>query len=179
MSITQVKAEPTQQTPQDGNLLRVCFVCTGNTCRSPMAAAVANAMAQPSQAFPESVRAQLSPTLKAYSAGLYAGEGDPISPHAVKALECADIAPVAGLDYHTHTAHTITEQETEHYDWLVALSNSHAMELLMRFPQAARKIVRMPTPISDPYGGDLARYQACLAEIMQGVRTLFFSGDDA
>lgn len=165
------------QAPQDLPILRVCFVCTGNTCRSPMAAAVANAMAQPTAALPEDLRQKMAPALQAYSAGLYAVAGEPISHNAVKALEEANVAAVKGLDYHKHAARTLTLEEAERFDWLVAVSERHAMELLMRFPQLASRMIQMPSAISDPYGGDLARYKACLAEITKGVQALFFSGE--
>lgn len=157
--------------------LCVCFVCTGNTCRSPMAAAVANALAEEAvKGFPDSVRDCVTRRLESFSAGLYAEEGDPISAHAVEALEAAEVASVAGRDYHRHTAHTVTEEDVVRADVLVGMSGSHAMELMMRFPVAAKKIVCMPKPISDPFGGDSARYQACLAEITDGVKRLFFEG---
>ncbi len=145
---------------------RICFVCTGNTCRSPMAAAVANALA--------SARDGETPSLIATSAGLYAGEGDPITPMAVVALEHAGVRAVEGVDYHAHIAHTVTEADANAADLLVAVSGSHAMELLFRFPAAAHKIVCMPQAISDPFGGDLARYETCLGEITEGVKTLLF-----
>lgn len=145
---------------------KVTFICTGNTCRSPMAAAVANALAR-------SAAGEI-PTLIATSAGLYAAEGEPITPHAVEALERADVRPIGGLDYHAHTAHTVTEADAESADLLIAVGASHAMELLFRFPSAAHKIVCLPRTIPDPFGGDLARYEACLAEITDGVRALLF-----
>ncbi len=146
---------------------RVCFVCTGNTCRSPMAAAVANAWA----------RAYEVP-LAASSAGLYAHAGDAISPHAVKALENAHIAPVAGADYHDHTAHPLTDAEVGEAELLVGLSTSHAWELMLRYPDAAGKLAVLEPPVSDPFGGDLARYSACLEEIMQGVHALLFPTEE-
>ena len=160
----------------EGSAFRVCFVCTGNTCRSPMAAAVANAMA---------AQGALTgaPTVEAMSAGLYAAEGEPIAQNAVLALEDANIVPVSGRDYHDHTAHTLTAEEAERFDLLIGLGGGHCMELLMRFPQVAQRIVGMPTPISDPYGGSLTVYRQCLEEITRGVRELLFSsheeGDDA
>ncbi len=153
--------------------LKICFVCTGNTCRSPMAAAVANAMAAKElEALPASVRESAVPVLDAISRGLYAAVSSPISAHAVAALEGANIEPTAGRDYHDHTARNLTETDADTADWLVAMSQGHAMEILMRFPQAAQKIICMPHPISDPYGGDLAVYQTCLDEITAGVREL-------
>ncbi len=149
--------------------LTVCFVCTGNTCRSPMAAAVANALAQQFRSIDG------APVIEAFSAGLYAMEGDPISPRAVEALEAAGIPAVSGRDYHAHRAHSLTAEEAERADLLIGLGASHCMELMLRYPQAASRITGMPEPIADPYGGDGAIYAQCLSQITEGVKRLLFS----
>ena len=148
---------------------RVCFVCTGNTCRSPMAAAVANHLA--AQA------GNSEPRLEAFSAGLFAQEGEPIAQNAVRALEAAEVAPTPDKDYHAHTAHTLLEREAAGFDWLIGLSGQHAMELMLRFPHLASKILAMPEAIFDPYGGDLPLYELCLQQIQKGVRVLLFEGE--
>lgn len=155
---------------------RICFVCTGNTCRSPMAAAVANAMANRAlEAFPESVRPMMTPQLVAFSAGIYANDGDPIAANAVAALEAADIPPVSNLDYHSHTAHTLGEEEASEYDLLIGLTREHAMSLLFRFPHLAQRITVFPVEIADPYGGSFEHYQSCLAQITEGISLGLFS----
>ena len=145
---------------------RICFVCTGNTCRSPMAQAVANHLAQT-----EGI------ALEAFSAGLYAKEGDPITDHAVRALEEAGIASLPGREFHAHLAHTLTEEEAKGYDLMVGMTPTHVFEMTMRYPALVSRIRCMPSPISDPFGGDLSCYRACLAEILTGVRALFFPGE--
>ena len=145
--------------------LRICFVCTGNTCRSPMA--VANAIVHT----PEFQRTSPRP-IEAYSAGLYAVAGDPISSNALLALERAGIQPDAARDYRKHRAHTLTQEEAERYDLLVGISDGHAMELILRFPSLASRVTAMDPPVSDPYGGDLARYEHALGDIITGVRNL-------
>lgn len=158
---------------------RICFVCTGNTCRSPMAAAVANALAHRElESFPEAVRPLVSPRLIAHSAGLYASPGDPISQNAVSALEGAGIPAVDGLDYHNHTARTLSESEAETYDLLIGLTREHAFSLLLQFPHLAQRITVFPTDIPDPYGGSPEVYRNCLDRIIEGVSMELFSEED-
>ena len=176
--MTELMQKAVQTAPhEDGaHVRRVCFVCTGNTCRSPMAEAVTNALArQWIENLPAAVRDAAAPTLEAFSAGLYAAEGEPIAQNAVTALERAGVTPIPSRDYHAHTAHTLTAEEAEGYDLLIGLGGGHTMELLMRFPQLASRITCMPKPIADPYGGDVSTYEVCLAEITDGVRTRLFA----
>ena len=151
---------------QEPKILRVCFVCTGNTCRSPMAQAVTNHLAK-----------KLGRDLTAFSRGLYALDGDPIASCAIAALEGAGIEPTADHDYRRHTARNLTDTTAEGFDLLVGMGKSHVMELMMRYPHLARRILCMPVSIPDPFGGDLSVYEACRAEIQKGVEALLFSGD--
>ena len=156
---------------------RVLFVCTGNTCRSPMAEAAANAMAQEraERLLPKEMASMAAPILEAFSAGLYPHEGEPISAQAVLALEHQGIVAVQGHDFHKHTAKSVEHTDAESFDLLVGMSPSHAMELLMRFPQLAGRIVTMPSPIPDPYGGSVALYEETLRQIKAGIAQLLFS----
>ena len=143
-------------------LFRVCFVCTGNTCRSPMAEALFNALAKEHSKIP----------LEAFSAGLYAAEGEPIAKNAVLALTEEKIPEIH--PYRLHLSHTITENEAQSYDRLVGITRSHAAELYLCFPGLAQRIVCLPKDVSDPYGGDLETYKACLAELKEQICRLFF-----
>lgn len=154
---------------------RVCFVCTGNTCRSPMAQAVTNQLAREAlDALPKEWRHLARPSVEAFSAGLYAKEGDPISPPAAEALQAVGIPATPENDYLRHRAHTITPEEAEGYDLLVGLTKGHAMELLLRLPQFASRIRVLPKDIPDPYGGDIEVYKHCLSAITEGIRALLF-----
>ena len=163
--IMEEELDMLQKKESKPEILRVCFVCTGNTCRSPMAEAVARALAKKHAG---------SRRLEVMSAGLYANEGEPISANAVRALEMRGIEADAGKDYHSHRAHTLTAEEAERADLLIGMTGGHCTELLMCFPDAAQKIMVMPHPVSDPYGGDLACYRFCLNEIFAGVSQLLF-----
>ena len=144
----------------------VLFVCTGNTCRSPMCAALFNDR-------------YAGLTHHAVSAGLMA-DGSPISANAVSALENADVpSRKPDNDYKSHVSRTVTEEMMEQANIVVGVTSSHAMQLMMRFPSCASKITVMPTEISDPFGGNLARYEACLADIDRALKTAFGLSLDA
>ena len=133
---------------------RVLFVCTGNTCRSPMAAALLLDLA-----------ARRGLRLVASSAGLYAAEGAPIAENAANALLLAGVADTLQNHYTAHTARLVSEEMVATADEVVALSDTHAFELMMRFPAHAGKITTLAMNIPDPFGGDQAEYDACLATL--------------
>ncbi len=137
----------------------VLFVCTGNTCRSPMCAALFN------DRFAGLTR-------HAVSAGLYA-DGSGISENAVRALENAGVRCTDGNDYVHHVSRNVTEEMVAEAEAVVGVTSSHAMQLMMKFPAYASKIAVLPTEISDPFGGDLARYEACLGDIDRALRAAF------
>ena len=139
----------------------ICFVCTGNTCRSPMAAAVYNHFAYKNKL-----------DCRAVSAGLFP-DGSPISPSAVLALEEAGIEPVPWADYHDHISGGISDELIGDCDQVVGMTGSHAMRLITMFPHHIAKVGTLSREISDPYGGDLAQYKCCLKEITAAVREDF------
>ena len=147
----------------DGDVIpkdTVLFVCTGNTCRSPMCAALFNDR-------------YAGLTRHAVSAGLMA-DGSPISENAVRALEKADIpSRKPDNDYKSHVSRTVTADMIENAAVVVGVTSSHAMQLILRFPAYASKITVMPAEISDPFGGSPARYEACLSDIDRALRAAF------
>ena len=153
----------------------VCFVCTGNTCRSPMAEAVVNHLFRvPSVCTACDMEKAISaPSVRAVSAGLF-GAGDPIAKNAVAALEAAGIPSTPDNDYEHHISRPINPEIMETADLVVGLTESHALQLMGWFPQYASKITCMPRSIPDPYGGDEEDYRDCLAAITDGIREMFF-----
>lgn len=158
---------------------RVLFVCTGNTCRSPMAAALLNHMAAPREIC--TACAEQSATTGryvAFSAGLYAAQGAPITPTASEALREAGVVSTPSNDYEAHRAHTVTAEDVAGADIVVAITARHAMELLMRFPDAASKIRTLSMDIADPFGGSLATYRECLVQLRYCLQIAFGGAED-
>ena len=144
---------------------RVLFVCTGNTCRSPMAAALLNHIAKEKGS-------ELS--LAAASAGLFAADGAPISQNAEAALAEAGV-PRAFFE--AHAARTVTEEMVNEADAVIGITGRHAMELMLRFPLHAAKIEALPIDIADPFGGDIEDYRACLSMLSYAIAMRFFAGE--
>lgn len=134
---------------------RVCFVCTGNTCRSPMAAAVYNFLHEKEGA-------------AAFSAGTAAAWGQPIHPNAAQALRLSGIPCTAANNYEAHFSHPLSEADMESADLVMALTPAHAMQILGRFPEYASKVAVLGD-ISDPFGGDTDDYLAALTAIKEAL----------
>lgn len=162
--MSSIEASTLLYKKEDGVIKRdtVLFVCTGNTCRSPMCAALFNDR-------------YAGLTRHAVSAGL-AADGSPISENAVRALENASVPSTPTNDYRSHVSQNVTEELLKEADIVVGVTSSHAMQLILRFPAYASKVTVMPCEISDPFGGDLHRYETCLSDIDTALKTAFGLG---
>lgn len=142
-----------------GRPLHICYVCTGNTCRSPMAAAVTNHFC--------------AGHVNAVSCGLYPNTGSPISANAVTALKNAGVFCTDDNNYAYHTSREATITLLEPCDRIYGMTGRHTMILMTEFPELASKIYSMPREITDPWGGGLDTYERCLDDIIGCVKELF------
>lgn len=138
----------------------VLFVCTGNTCRSPMAEAVArHLLAKPG--------VTMKPTRVA-SAGVSAFDGDAMTPEAGEALAGLGVKPGPSPHRATH----LTRAMVESADVIFAMTKGHAQRVLELAPGAKDKIVLLDPSgrdIPDPIGGTLADYRNAAQAIAKFV----------
>lgn len=142
----------------------VLFVCTGNTCRSPLAAALARqATAQRLGIADGDV---LAHGFAFASAGTSTIEGMPASDGS------RVVGAEVGLDLTTHQSQPIDRQLALRANRIYCLGQSHRRALLAELPEVAEKVSLLrgdQLDIADPYGGDLPRYRSARDEIRAAV----------
>jgi len=160
-------AAPSQPEPVP---FRICFVCSGNICRSPMAEIVMRSIAD---------AAGLGALVAASSAGT--GDwhvGEPADPRTIAALASA------GLDGTAHRARQFETAWFDDLDLVVALDRSHERILKSWAPrEAARNTVQLmlsfdpsvhdTRDVPDPYYADSAMFDSVLSMIDSACHALF------
>ncbi len=132
----------------------VLFVCTGNTCRSPMAEAMFRQLIAERLGCKAEELADRGVIVM--SAGIAAMMGGRPSPEAVTVL-----GPM-GIDLSTHESQPITEQLIRHADLMLAMTRSHRHAILTEWPDAAVRVkllCRDGSDVPDPIGGTPEQYQ--------------------
>lgn len=139
----------------------IIFVCTGNTCRSPMAEFL----------FKDYLRQKKrSADFSVSSAGLEAAKGDKIAPQAVEALSAL------GVKHNPERkAKVFTVQMSLDGDLIVGMTDEHAMRV--GSDNAISYVNLIGRPISDPYGYNTQVYLMCAAEMQTGFDRLLEIAD--
>ncbi|GJQ30045.1 MAG: protein-tyrosine-phosphatase [Phycisphaerae bacterium] len=131
----------------------VLFVCTGNTCRSPMAQALARHLWPAMANRPE--RSAGIPVMFE-SAGLAAGEGGPMTDEAGEALRAL------GVGFDPHASRPLDRRDAEEAEIIFAMTRSHLAALQRLGPGVAAK-ARLLDPdgddVPDPIGQGSAVYR--------------------
>lgn len=97
--------------------MNILFVCTGNTCRSPMAAALLK---------------NKKPDVHIKSVGIFANENSAPNRHAVRALFEYDIQL-------SHKSTQVTDQLLHWADLVLTMTTNHVQSLILQYPQFQEK----------------------------------------
>ena len=137
----------------------VLFVCTGNTCRSPLAEALCRRMLADRLGVRESELSTRGYTVR--SAGIAAFPGDAASPEAV------DLAAQFGADLSTHRSRPVNPELLATATDVLAMTAGHLAVLRMRFPTDGPEpqLLAGPHDVPDPIGGTRDDYEHCAALI--------------
>ena len=132
---------------------KIVFVCTGNTCRSPMAEGLFRVLAE---------KYGLK-DVECTSCGLSAFTGMPVTDYAVEA------AAAYGADISSHRSRPITEYLLSEGDLFVCMTKQHADMLAPYLPPEKLRVLGDGIP--DPFGGTQEDYQNCAAAIYAALET--------
>lgn len=125
--------------------MKILFVCTGNTCRSPMAEGYLKSLG-----------------FNCESRGL-AADGSKVSQNSVKAMGEMDI------DISSHISKQLTKSDIDNFDTIICMSKSHYDYL----QSLGIECEVLGNGISDPFGGDIDTYRNCRDEIIKALYKRF------
>lgn len=137
--------------------MNIFFVCTGNTCRSPMAEAI--------------LRHKEVENIAVRSGGIHAGDGWPISEHAKALIEKWDMP-------YTPTSRAVSTEDLLWADYILTMTESHKRALLQQVPALITKtftlkeFVEEEGDVQDPFGGDYMQYEKTFTELQQLMKKL-------
>lgn len=138
----------------------ILFVCTGNTCRSPMAELLARHLL--AKRLGCEINELEDRGVLVMSAGIAAMMGGRASPEAVQVLSGM------GLDLSDHETQPLTEPLVRHADVIYTMTRTHRDAIVNQWPSAAERTFLLcadESDVCDPIGGPPERYQRCAVQI--------------
>jgi len=143
------------------------FVCSGNTCRSPMAAAIANAEIAARMQIP--FEALETVNARALSAGVSAKAGSPLAPEAQMALRAMNV-PMK-----PHSARNLTLELAEQAEMIFCMTRAQRSAVIEMIPTVAGKTycLDVQQDIADPIGKGMPAYLSCARLMRELIRLRF------
>ena len=138
---------------------QILFVCTANVCRSPMAEAIFNALAE-----------ERGLAWRAESAGVAALVGEDITPNARAALD------EVGIYANEHRARQVGEAMLGEADLVLEMGPRHVVTLRRRFGDLSEMVYTLPEyalgappeeGIPDPYGQTMTAFRASVRQLLE------------
>ena len=140
--------------------MNILFVCTGNTCRSPMAEALMKELAK-----------ERGLKIDVKSAGLYALDGQEASKEAIEVMKEEKI------DISNHRANLLYRNLVEEAHLILTMSKSHKEQLLSKYGFLKGKIFTLKEyayskeeDIEDPFGRGIEAYREAKEEIKEAIK---------
>jgi protein-tyrosine phosphatase len=140
--------------------LVILFVCTGNTCRSPMAETIARKL------IAERLGCRIDQLedrgVIVQSAGLSAMSG------GGAAAEAIEVLTGMGMDLSAHESQPLSSQMVRYADMIFTMTRSHRQAILSQWPDAASRTELLAvdqSDIADPIGGPPDVYRRCAAQL--------------
>ncbi len=140
---------------------KIIFVCTGNTCRSPMAEVLFRSLIDE--------REDLRDEFLVSSAGIYAFEGDPASAEAIEVMK-----EEFNINLKPHRAKVLDDKDIREAYLILTMTLHHKEMILDLYPEAADKVYTLKAfaqedgkdaDVCDPFGQDFDTYKNCAFEI--------------
>lgn len=143
-----------------GKFNKLIFVCTGNTCRSPIAEAIYKNLEKVSD-------------MKVLSRGLVVLFPEPLNPKAEIVLKKHD------LELNNHVSRPLKESDIDDNTMILTMTASQVKKIIEEFPEVKnidtiKEFAGEIGDVVDPYGGTLMDYEECYIELGRLVKKTLY-----